>query len=65
MEDYAYFALLENLGDTAFLNRVVSKIGASWWNWDPDPDHLYQARAEIASRIVQLLKNPALNSARK
>lgn len=54
MEDYAYFSLLEKLGDTAFLDRVVSKIGSSWWNWDSDPEHLYQARAEIAERIMEL-----------
>ena len=56
MEDYAYFSLLEKLGDTAFLDQVISRIGPSWWKWDPDPEHLYQARAEIANRIVELQK---------
>jgi hypothetical protein len=53
LEDYAYFTLLERLGDTSFLSEEVSKIGSSWWKWDDTPDHIYQVRAALAERIMQ------------
>jgi len=53
LEDYAYFLLLERLGDRAFLDQEVPKIGSSWWKWDDKPEHLYQIREELARRIME------------
>jgi hypothetical protein len=53
LEDYAYFTLLEKLGDKAFSSEEVSKIGSSWWKWDDAPEHLYQVRAALAGRIME------------
>ena len=53
LEDYAYFTLLEKLGDGSFVSQEVSKIGSSWWKWDEAPEHLYQVRAELATRIME------------
>jgi Glycoside hydrolase 123, catalytic domain/Glycoside hydrolase 123 N-terminal domain len=53
LEDYAYFALLANLGEREFLDKEIAKIATSWWKWDEDPDHLYQARAVLAKRILE------------
>lgn len=53
LEDYAYFALLEKLGDKTFLSEEVSRIGSSWWKWDDNPEHLYEIRAAVAKRITE------------
>jgi len=53
LEDYAYFTLLEKLGDKTFLSQEVLKIGSSWWKWDDAPEHLYQVRAALAARIME------------
>ena len=53
LEDYAYFMLLERLGDQTFLSEEVPKIGSSWWKWDDTPEHLYQVRSELARRIIE------------
>ncbi len=53
MEDYAYLALLAELGENAFLAQQVPKIGTSWWKWDDNPEHLYHTRSAIAKKIVE------------
>jgi hypothetical protein len=53
LEDYAYFMLLERLGEQTFLSEEVPKIGSSWWKWDDTPEHLYQVRSELAGRIIE------------
>jgi hypothetical protein len=53
LEDYAYFTLLEKLGDQTFLSQEVPKIGSSWWKWDDNPEHVYEARAVLANRIME------------
>lgn len=53
LEDYAYFALLGRLGENNEADREVSRIVTSWWKWDENPLHLYQARAAIAKRILE------------
>jgi hypothetical protein len=54
LEDYAYFTLLDSLGDKEYLSEEASKIVTSWWKWDDDPEHLYQARAALATRIMEI-----------
>jgi hypothetical protein len=61
MEDYAYFTLLARLGGQSYLDHVILKISSSWWKWDPEADHLYQVRAEIANQILELMKHPVAN----
>jgi hypothetical protein len=61
MEDYAYFTLLAKLGGQSYLDQVILKICSSWWKWDPEADHLYQVRAEIANQILELMKHPIAN----
>jgi len=59
LEDYAYFSLLERLGDRAFLDQEVPRIGSSWWKWDDKPEHLYQIREELARRIMEKQATPS------
>jgi hypothetical protein len=52
LEDYAYLALLTQLGDREFVEKEMSKIVVSWWKWDDDPRHLQEVRANLARRIM-------------
>ncbi|PYV36875.1 MAG: hypothetical protein DMG06_29570, partial [Acidobacteria bacterium] len=53
LEDYAYFVLLDKLGDQTYLDQEVSRLATSWWKCDDNPEHLYQVRAALAKRIME------------
>jgi Domain of unknown function (DUF4091) len=54
IEDYEYAQILQNLGQTTFLNSVVVPIATSWTNWTHDPSVLQNARMQLGRQIHQL-----------
>jgi len=54
MEDYEYFKILEDLGDREFVDAKVREISQTWFEWEKNPDKLYQVREEIAKRIEEM-----------
>ena len=52
MEDYEYFALLEQRGGAEAVRRIVDKIAPNWWEYSRDPRALLEARRELAAAIL-------------
>ncbi len=52
MEDYEYFALLEQRGGAEAVRKVVDRIAPTWWEYTRDPQTLLDARRELAEAIV-------------
>ena len=52
LEDYEYLRLLAERRGRAVAERVVKKIVRAWQDWDTEPLHLMQARAQIAGSIL-------------
>ncbi|MDY0169533.1 MAG: DUF6067 family protein [Thermoguttaceae bacterium] len=52
MEDYEYFALLEQRGGAEAAQKVVNRIAPTWWEYTRDPQALLDARRELAEAIV-------------
>jgi Domain of unknown function (DUF4091)/Family of unknown function (DUF6067) len=52
LEDYEYLTILSQRRSRAVAEAVVNKIARSWHDWDTDPRHLLDARAEIARLIL-------------
>jgi len=54
VEDYDYLALLAQLGDPGLAAQLAATLAPAWDNWSHDPAALASARAQAATRIVQL-----------
>lgn len=54
MEDYEYFALLEQLSDREKVTSLVSEVAPNWWSSSEDPEMILIVREKIASEIVRL-----------
>jgi hypothetical protein len=54
MEDYEYFALLEQLSDREKVTSLVSEVAPNWWSSTEDPEMILIVREKIASEIVRL-----------
>ncbi len=52
MEDYEYFALLEQRAGAAAVKEVVDRIAPNWWDYSRDPEAILAARRELAQRIL-------------
>ncbi len=52
LEDYEYLRILAQRRGRAAAENVVKKIARTWQDWDTDPVHLLEARAEIARSIL-------------
>jgi hypothetical protein len=52
LEDYEYLRLLAERRGRATAEHVVKKIARAWQDWDTEPRHLLEARAEIARLIL-------------
>jgi hypothetical protein len=52
LEDYEYLRLLAERRGKAAAEQVVKRIARTWQDWDTDPRHLMEARAEIAGSIL-------------
>jgi Glycoside hydrolase 123, catalytic domain len=57
MEDWEYFAILEQLAGRDAVNKIVSDIAPNWWASSEDPAAIGAAREKIAAEIVRLKKN--------
>ncbi|HEY6943711.1 MAG TPA: hypothetical protein VI431_01125 [Candidatus Acidoferrum sp.] len=54
IQDYEYAQILKSLGQSTFVNFVITPIAASWTNWTHDPSALEAVRLQLAQRIHQL-----------
>lgn len=54
VEDYDYLTLLAQLGDPGLAGQLAATLAPAWNNWSHDPAVLASARAQAATRIVQL-----------
>jgi hypothetical protein len=52
LEDYEYLKLLAERRGRAAAEQVVKRIARAWQDWDTEPLHLLEARAEIAGSIL-------------
>jgi hypothetical protein len=52
LEDYEYLTMLAQRRGRAVAEAVVNRIARSWHDWDTNPRHLLDARAEIARLIL-------------
>ncbi|HEX8041560.1 MAG TPA: glycoside hydrolase domain-containing protein [Chryseosolibacter sp.] len=57
MEDYEYFAILEQLSSREQVKNLVSSIVPNWWA-KPAPKDFLNVREKIAGEIVKLRNNP-------
>ncbi|MBN2315591.1 MAG: DUF4091 domain-containing protein [Sedimentisphaerales bacterium] len=56
MEDYEYFAILENLADRKTTKEIVDTIAPNWWDFSKTPSDFLVARKELAEQILKLKK---------
>ena len=56
MEDYEYFALLEQLAGREAVTKIVSMVAPNWWATAEDPKVILAAREMLANEIVKLKK---------
>jgi hypothetical protein len=54
LEDYEYFAILEEKGQVEFMNEMVDLVCPEWWDYSGDPEILFQVREKLASKIESL-----------
>jgi hypothetical protein len=52
MEDYEYFALLEQRNGWEAVQPIVDRIAPNWWDYARDPQALLAARRELAEAIT-------------
>jgi hypothetical protein len=52
LEDYEYLRLLAERRGRAVAEQVVKRIARAWQDWDTEPLHLLEARAEMARLIL-------------
>ena len=64
LEDYEYLTILAQRRGRPVAENVVRKIARSWHDWDTDPRHLSEARAEIVRSIFGDNVNPKARPSR-
>ncbi|MFA7172271.1 MAG: glycoside hydrolase domain-containing protein [Kiritimatiellia bacterium] len=52
LEDYEYFALLEQRAGAAAVRKIVDRIAPTWWGYTRDPKAILDARRELAAAIL-------------
>ncbi len=53
MEDYEYFALLEQRGGKDAVEAIVRQAVPTWGAWDQDPYRLLERRRRLAEAILE------------
>jgi hypothetical protein len=53
MEDYEYFALLDERADSAAVDEIVLSIVPTWGTWNQDPYRLPELRKRLAAAILR------------
>ena len=54
LEDYEYFAILEEKGQGAYVKEMVDTICPEWWDFTKDPEALLKVREKLAMKIESL-----------
>jgi len=54
LEDYEYFSILENAGESAFVKEMVDAVCPEWWDYTKDPELLFNVREQLARKIESL-----------
>ena len=54
LEDYEYFALLDQNGEEAFVREMVDQVCPEWWSFTEDPGQLFEIREQLARKIESL-----------
>ena len=54
IQDYEYANILNNLGQSSFLDSVIQPIATSWTNWTQDQNALEGARLQLGQELNQL-----------
>jgi hypothetical protein len=55
VQDYEYAQILNNLGQSAFVNSTLQPIATTWTNWNPrDPNAVESARQSLGQKLNQL-----------
>lgn len=52
MEDYEYFAILQERGGKEAVDAFVDQIAPNWWNYSKNPARYTAVRTQIAEAIV-------------
>lgn len=53
MEDYEYFALLEERAGKEAVQKIVDRIAPNWWDYCRDPQAIQAARRDLAQEILR------------
>jgi len=61
VQDYEYFQILKNLGQSAFALQVGQTVGPDWTNWTRDPAVLEAAKVQLGQEINSLILPVAPN----
>lgn len=56
MEDWEYFALLEQLAGRDAVTKIISEVAPNWWATAEDPRVILSTREKIAGEILKLKK---------
>ena len=56
MEDYEYFAILEQLAGKEIVKKIVNTVAPNWWNFSKEPEKFLAAREELAEEIMKRQK---------
>jgi hypothetical protein len=54
IQDYEYAAILNRLGQSAFLNATLQPIAGNWKNWNHSPALLEAAKTKLGQLLTQL-----------
>jgi len=55
LEDYEYFAILEEKGEAEFVREMVNAVCPEWWDFTKDPETLLKVREQLAIKIESLV----------
>jgi hypothetical protein len=58
MEDYEYFALLDNHGGKPAVDEIVRSAVPTWGTWNQDPHQLLKLRERLANEILRKASQP-------
>ncbi len=53
MEDYEYFAILQERGGEDAVETIVKQAVPAWGSWNQDPYHLLELRRQLAEEILK------------
>lgn len=54
LEDYEYFAILDNAGEHEFVGSMLDQVCQEWWDFTRDHEKLLDIRKQMAKKIESL-----------